>query len=56
MSTLAPGRLLAFLTLVPDPRSRYGRRHPLTAMLAHVCCALLCGCRSIAPIVQWGRD
>src|SRR3954453_14915591 len=51
-----PGSLLAFLADVPDPRSRHGRRHPLTAMLAHACCAILCGCRGYAAIAPWGRD
>jgi hypothetical protein len=51
-----PGSLLAFLADVPDPRDRSGRRHPLVAMLAHACCAILCGCRGYAAIAQWGRD
>src|SRR5438874_4040621 len=51
-----PGSLLAFLAEVPDPRHRAGRRHPLVAMLAQACCAVLCGCRGIAAIAQWGRD
>lgn len=51
-----PGSLLASLAEVPDPRSRHGRRHPLTAMLAHACCAILCGARGYAAIAQWGRD
>jgi hypothetical protein len=51
-----PGSLLAFLANVPDPRGRAGRRHPLVAMLAHACCAILCGCRGYAAIAQWGRD
>ena len=51
-----PGSLLAFLAQIPDPRSRMGRRHALTAMLAHACCAVLCGCRGIDAIAQWGRD
>jgi hypothetical protein len=51
-----PGSLLAFLADVPDPRQRAGRRHPLVAMLAHACCAVLCGCRGLAAIAQWGRD
>ncbi len=25
-------------------------------MLAHACCAILCGCRGYAAIAQWGRD
>jgi hypothetical protein len=51
-----PGSLLAFLAEIPDPRSRMGRRHALPAMMAHACCAVLCGCRGIAAIAQWGRD
>ncbi len=48
--------LLTFLADIPDPRDRAGRRHPLVAMLAHACCAILCGCRGYAAIAQWGRD
>ena len=53
---LEPGSLLAFLAEVLDPRDRPGRRHALIAMFAHACCAILCGCRGYAAIVQWGRD
>jgi hypothetical protein len=38
-----PGTLLAFLTEVPEPRDRAGRRHPLVATLAHACVHLLYG-------------
>ena len=51
-----PGNLLSFLAAVPDPRSRHGRRHPLPALLAAVCLALLCGARSYAAIAQWAAD
>src|SRR5215203_3883746 len=56
MAQLESGSLLAFLAEVPDPRDRSGRRHPLVAMLAHACCAILCGCRGYAAIARWGRD
>jgi len=56
MAQHQPASLLAFLAEVPDPRDRSGRRHPLIAMLAHACCAILCGCRGYAAIAQWGRD
>ena len=56
MTSPPPGSLLAFLAEIPDPRSRMGRRHALPAMLARACCAVLCGCRGYAAIVQWGRD
>jgi DDE_Tnp_1-associated/Transposase DDE domain len=48
--------LLSFLAEVPDPRSRHGRRHPLTAILALVCCAIMSGAKGYAAIGQWGQD
>jgi hypothetical protein len=56
MTQPEPGGLLTFLAEVPDPRDRSGLRHPLVAILAHACCAVLCGCRGYAAIAQWGRD
>jgi hypothetical protein len=50
------GSLLSFLADVPDPRGRHGRRHPLSAILALVCCAIMCGAKSYAAIAQWGGD
>jgi hypothetical protein len=54
--TLPSSSLLSYLALVPDPRSAHGRRHPLTAMLAAVCGAVLCGARGFKPIAQWVHD
>jgi hypothetical protein len=48
--------LLSFLAAVPDPRSPHGRRHPLSAVLALVCCAIMCGAKGYAAIAQWGQD
>lgn len=56
MDTHTTGNLLTFLATVPDPRSRHGRRHPLPALLAAVCLALLCGAKSYAAIAQWAAD
>ena len=50
------GSLMEALAVVPDPRSRHGQRHPLTAILALAVCAMLCGARSLYAIAQWGRD
>jgi hypothetical protein len=47
---------LSFLAEVPDPRSRHGRRHTLSAVLALVCCAVMAGARGDAAIGQWGED
>ena len=56
MTAPPPASLLSFLATVPDPRSAHGRRHPLPAMLAAVCCAILCGARGFKPIAQWLHD
>jgi hypothetical protein len=42
--------------LIPDPRDRRGRQHPLVAMLCLATVALLAGCRSIGAVAQFGRD
>ena len=47
---------LHFLGEIPDPRSRHGRQHPLSAVLALACCAILCGARGYAAIAQWAQD
>ncbi len=53
----SPSRgLLCFLAEIPDPRSRQGRQHSLSAVLGLVCCAVMCGARGYAAIAQWGVD
>lgn len=44
------------LASVPDPRSPLGLRHPLSAVLTLCSVAMLCGCRSLYAIAQFGRD
>ena len=56
MEAQSAGSLLSFLAAVPDPRSRHGRQHPLSAILALVCCAIMCGAKSYAAIAQWAQD
>ena len=56
MEAFTEGSLLAFLATVPDPRSRHGRRHPLSAILSLVCCTIMCGAKSYAAIGQWAQD
>ena len=41
---------------IPDPRRAQGKRHPLPGVLALVSVAILCGCRSLYAIAQWGKD
>jgi len=53
LNAVPAGNLLAYLQQIPDPRGRQGRRFALSAMLATVICAVLCGCRGYAAIAQW---
>jgi hypothetical protein len=50
-----PIALLEALALVPDPRSRQGRVHPLVAVLGLTVVATLAGCNSLDAIAQFGR-
>jgi hypothetical protein len=54
MST--PLSLLEVLAQVPDPRSRHGRRHPLTAILSLAVVAMLSGAKSYQAVAQFGRE
>ncbi len=56
MEARLAGNLFSFLADVPDPRSRHGRQHPLSAILALVCCAIMCGAKSYTAIAQWAQD
>jgi predicted transposase YbfD/YdcC len=48
--------LLECLMLLPDPRRRRGRRHPLVGILALAVSAVLAGARSVAAIAEWAAD
>ena len=50
------GSLLTYLSQVPDPRGRQGRRYSLSAMLTTVVCSLLCGARGYEGVVEWLHD
>ncbi len=47
--------LLETFQTIPDPRGKYGKRHPLPAILALATAAMISGARSLYAIFQWGR-
>src|SRR5262249_49915158 len=47
--------LIEVLAEIPDFRSNHCKRHPLAAILALACSAMLCGYRSYTAIAAWGR-
>jgi hypothetical protein len=51
----APSLSEAFAT-VPDARSHLGRLYTLASLLTLSAVAMLCGCRSLYALAQWGRD
>ena len=48
--------LVEVLASVPDPRSRKGRIHPLSAILSLTVVAILAGAKSLEAMAQFGRD
>lgn len=48
--------LVEAFALIPDPRDRRGRLHPLVAVLSLAAVAMLAGSKSLQAIAQFGRD
>lgn len=47
--------LMEVLAQVPDHRCASGKRYELAAILAFMCCGMLCKAQSLLAIFEWGR-
>lgn len=50
------GSLVHAFGRIPDHRQPRGKVYPLATLLTFAATAMLCGCRSLYAIAQWGRD
>lgn len=48
--------LYAALAGLPDARKARGKLYPLPALLSMTVAAILCGCKTLTAVAQWGRD
>ena len=51
-----PRPLIEVFAAIPDFRKPRGKRHPLAAIFALACCAMLCGYRSYSAMAEWGHN
>ncbi len=56
MSHVQDDSLYTALSGVFDGRHRRGQLYPLPALLTLTVAAMLCGCRTLTAVAQWGRD
>lgn len=48
--------LVEILAEIPDFRKEKGKRHPLPAILALACVAIICGVKGYCAMAEWGRN
>jgi DDE_Tnp_1-associated/Transposase DDE domain len=56
MSPVTDGSLYSALAALPDARRARGKLYPLPALLTMTVAAILCGCRTLTAVAQWGQD
>jgi hypothetical protein len=56
MSQVMDHSLYAALATLPDGRQARGKLYPLPALLTMTVAAMLCGCKTLTAIAQWGQD
>jgi DDE_Tnp_1-associated/Transposase DDE domain len=56
MSQVTDRSLYSALAQLPDARKARGKLYPLPALLTMTAAAILCGCRTLTAVAQWGRD
>ncbi len=56
MSHASDGSLYSILARLPDTRKARGKVYPLPALLTMTVAAMLCGCKTLTAVAQWGRD
>jgi hypothetical protein len=56
MSQVTDRSLYAALAALPDVRQARGKLYPLPALLTMTVAAILCGCKTLTAVAQWGRD
>lgn len=56
MSLVPADSLYSVLARLPDARKARGKLYSLPALLTMTVAAMLCGCKTLAAVAQWGRD
>ena len=56
MSQPTDRSLYSTLATLPDTRQARGKLYPLPALLTMTVAAILCGCKTLTAVAQWGRD
>jgi hypothetical protein len=56
MSQVTDRSLYSTLAQLPDVRKARGKLYPLPALLTMTVAAMLCGCKTLTAVAQWGRD